>query len=252
MSIDFCLEVCCGSVDDALEAQKGGAKRVELNSSLFFGGLTPSLGAVIEAKKRLNIPVIVMVRPRGGGFCYTDVEFQTMLHDARLALEHGADGIVFGILNPDGTIDIERNTQLTQLAKAQNKEAVFHRAFDVTPKLFVALDQLIEMGIDRILTSGQEPSVPEGIPLLKEVIAKANSRIEILPGGGIRKSNAEFVIEQLGVKMIHVAAFKTVLDNSCQSRPLVRFGGALYPSENQYDITNSDVIDSISEICKCE
>ena len=97
MTKNIYLEVCCGSVDDSIEAQIGGAQRVELNSSMFFGGLTPSLGAIIEAKKRLNIPVIVMIRPRGGGFCYTDAEYESMLHDTRLALDYGADGIVFGI-----------------------------------------------------------------------------------------------------------------------------------------------------------
>jgi len=102
MSSEILIEVCCGSTDDAVEAERGGAARVELNSSLFFGGLTPSLGSVIEAKKRLSIPVIVMIRPRGGGFCYTQAEMAAMLHDARLAVEHGAEGLAFGILTPEG------------------------------------------------------------------------------------------------------------------------------------------------------
>ncbi|MBI9018135.1 MAG: copper homeostasis protein CutC [Phycisphaerae bacterium] len=244
------LEVCCGSVDDAIEASSGGADRVELNSSMFFGGLTPSMGSVIEAKKQLDIPVIVMIRPRGGGFCYTAVEYEIMLHDTKLALDNGADGIVFGILKPDGTIDVHRSMEIVKLAKAAGKDIVFHRAFDVTPNPFVALEQLIDMGIDRILTSGQEDSVPQGIPLLKQLIEKAGERIEILPGGGIKQHNAAFVIKQTGTKMIHIAAFKTMIDNSCQNRPAVTFGGCLYPPENQFDLINRDIIKAVSDICK--
>ncbi len=244
------LEVCCGSVDDAIEAQLGGAQRVELNSSMFFGGLTPSMGSVIEAKKRLEIPVIVMIRPRGGGFCYTDVEYEIMLHDTRLAMENGADGIVFGILKPDGTIDVERSQKIIDMVKAAGRDIVFHRAFDVTPDPMAALEQLIEMGIDRILTSGQGNSVPEGVGLLKKLIEAAGDRIEILPGGGIMRHNTQWVIEQTGTTMIHIAAFKTQMDNSCHNRPMVTFGGCLFPPENQYDLIDRDVIGAVSDICK--
>src|SRR5512146_2356020 len=109
------LEICCGSIDDVFQAERGGADRVELCSALFLGGLTPSLGTLQEAKARLKIPVIAMVRPRGGGFCYTDAEFATMERDTRLALEHGADGVVFGILNRDGTIDLHRTRRIREL-----------------------------------------------------------------------------------------------------------------------------------------
>src|SRR5512146_2653538 len=124
------LEVCCGSLDDAIEAERGGANRVELCSCLFLGGLTPSIGSVIEARRRLKIPIIAMVRPRGGGFCYTDAEFAAMQHDARALLAAGADGIVFGILNRDGTVDLERNRVLREIAGS--RQAVLHRAIDVT------------------------------------------------------------------------------------------------------------------------
>lgn len=250
MSDMIFLEVCCGSVDDAIQAQLGGAQRVELNSSMFFGGLTPSMGSVVEAKKRLKIPVIVMIRPRGGGFCYTDVEYEIMLHDTRLALDNGADGIVFGILKLDGTIDVERSQKIIDMVKAAGRDIVFHRAFDVTPEPFEALEQLIEMGIDRILTSGQENTVPEGVGLLKKLIEAAGDRIEILPGGGIMRHNAQWVIEQTGTPMIHIAAFKKQMDNSCQSRPMVTFGGCLLPPENQYDLIDREVIGAVSDICK--
>ena len=177
MSSGILIEVCCGSTDDAVEAERGGAGRVELNSSLFFGGLTPSLGSVIEAKKRLSIPVMVMIRPRAGGFCYTEAEMAVMEHDAKLAVEHGADGLVFGILNQDGTIDIDRCRKIVELTG--EKQAVFHRAFDVTPNPLAALDQLIELGFKRILTSGQQKTVPEGADLIKKLIDHLDFRSSI-------------------------------------------------------------------------
>jgi copper homeostasis protein len=189
------LEVCCGSLDDAIEAELGGADRVELCSCLFFGGLTPSIGSVIEAKRRLKIPVIVMIRPRGGGFCYTEPEFAAMQRDAEATLAKGADGIVFGILNSDGTVDFDRNRRLCELAGG--RESVFHRAIDVTPDPFSALDQLIELGFTRVLTSGQQPSVPEGLVLIQRLTERAAGRITVMPGGGIRPNAVQEVIARL-------------------------------------------------------
>ncbi|HEU5451694.1 MAG TPA: copper homeostasis protein CutC, partial [Terriglobales bacterium] len=119
------LEICCSSIDDAIEAERGGADRVELCSALFLGGLTPSLGTLLEAKSRLRIPIIFMVRPRSGGFCYTEAEFATMLRDAEAAVAHGADGVVFGILKPDGEIDRDRTHAMQQVIG--DRQAVFHR-----------------------------------------------------------------------------------------------------------------------------
>jgi len=246
MSSEILIEVCCGSTDDAVQAERGGASRVELNSSLFFGGLTPSLGSVIEAKKRLSIPVMVMIRPRAGGFCYTEAEMAVMERDAALAVEHGADGLAFGILNEDGTIDGDRCRRIIELAG--EKQAVFHRAFDVTPDPLEALDQLVELGFTRILTSGQQKTVPEGAELIKKLIDQAGDRIEILPGGGIRYHNVRQVIEQTGAKQIHVSAFEQRIDPSTQNRPQITFGGALHPPEDRYDIIDHNSIRSISEL----
>ncbi|MHC4353578.1 MAG: copper homeostasis protein CutC [Planctomycetota bacterium] len=243
---EILIEVCCGSTDDAIEAERGGAGRVELNSSLFFGGLTPSLGSVIEAKKRLKIPVMVMIRPRGGGFCYTKAEMAVMEHDARLAVEHGADGLVFGILNEDGTIDRDRCKQLVDLAG--EKEAVFHRAFDVTPDPLEALDRLVELGFTRILTSGQERTVPEGAELIRKLIDYAGGRIEIIPGSGIRPHNVREIVEQTAAKQVHLSAFEQRIDTSAQSRRHITFGGALRPPEDRYDIVNHKAIRSISDL----
>jgi copper homeostasis protein len=242
------IEVCCGSVDDAVEAEKGSADRIELNSSLFLGGLTPSIGSIIETKRRLKIPVMVMIRPRAGGFCYTQAEMAVMLNDAKLALEYDADGLVFGILTKDGYIDMDRCRQILELANG--REVVFHRAFDVTPEPLKALDQLIELGFTRVLTSGQQRSVPEGAELIKKLITRASNKIEILPGGGIRTHNVRSIIAQTGTNQVHLSAFGQQLDKSTHHRPHITFGGALHPPEDRYDLIDSTTIQSISDLLK--
>lgn len=234
------VEVCCGSVDDALEAEAGGADRVELNSALFFGGLTPSIGSIIEAKRRLKIPFLVMIRPRGGGFCYSEEEFKVMEYDTKLALEYGADGIVFGILKEDGSIDLKRCEALLNIIS--DKEAVFHRAFDVCPDPFKAIDQLIELGVKRILTSGQKKTTQEGIPLIKDLIKYADGRIEILPGGGIKTYNVDEIIAKTGCNQIHITSFITKYDHSASGNQAINFGSALYPPEDRYQLTSRDGI----------
>ena len=178
------LEVCCGSADDVIEAWKAGADRVELNSDLFHGGLTPTVGSLRVAKRETALPIMTMVRPREGGFCYTEAEFAVCLEDARVLLENGSDGLVFGFLSPDGRLDRERTARLAAIALEAGKEAVFHRAIDVVPDWRETLDQLIELGITRVLTSGQEPDVAYGTQTVREMIDYAAGRIQILPGAG--------------------------------------------------------------------
>ncbi|MGO9127825.1 MAG: copper homeostasis protein CutC [Terriglobales bacterium] len=240
------LEICCGSIDDAIQAEKGGADRVELCSALFLGGLTPSIGTTREAKSRLKIPVMVMVRPRGGGFCYTEAEMATMERDAEAAIESGADGVVFGVLEADGKIDVKRTKRMRQLiGKGQ---AVFHRAFDVTPDPFKALEQLVDLGITRVLTSGQKDTVPEGVELIAELIERAGRRIEILPGGGgLRPFNMREIVERTGCRQVHMTAWSKVKDSSTQARPEVTFGGALHPPEDQYDMTDAKMVREIGK-----
>src|SRR5581483_11271598 len=149
----------------------------------------------------------VMIRPRGAGFWYTEPEFAVMERDATLAVDHGADGIVFGILRPDGTIDVERCQRMRRIIGA--RQAVFHRAFDVTPDPFKALDQLVELGVTRVLTSGQEDSAPEGCALIKRLMDYAGDQIEILPGGGIKPHNLQQVVTATGCKQVHLTAFRT-------------------------------------------
>lgn len=244
MSNKILVEVCCGSFDDAVQAQAGGAHRIELNSSLFHGGLTPSIGTLVETKKKLNIPVMVMVRPREGGFCYTEGEFAVAQQDARMALENGADGIVFGFLHADGTVDMERCEKMLKIIG--DKDSVFHRAFDVVPDPFKALDQLIELGVTRIMTSGQESTVVEGTDLIRKLIQHAKGRIEILPGGGIRLTNIDRVIRETGCDQIHIASFATHYDGSTSANPRIFYGGALYPPEDRYNVTDRE---DISKVC---
>jgi copper homeostasis protein len=238
------LEICCGSLEDSLEAEAGGADRVELCSSLFFGGLTPSFGTIVEAKRRLTIPAIVMIRPRGGGFCYTEPEFAAMVADAEAAVAQNVAGLVFGVLTADGAIDRVRTKHLCDIAGAT--DAVFHRAFDVTPDPFRALDELVDLGLTRVLTSGQQDTVPEGLDLIKRLVDHAGDRIQVMPGGGIKAFNFDEVVNRTGCRQIHVAAFTTRRDDSTHNRPNVTFGGALQPSENRYDVTDRLVIQQLT------
>ena len=240
------IEVCCGSVDDAVEAERGGADRIELNSAVFLGGLTPSLRMIIEAKKRLNIPVMVMIRPRAGGFCYTQNEMEVMLCDTKLAVEHDADGLVFGILTPDGLIDTERCKQIIELA--HGRQTVFHRAFDVTPDPLKALDELVELGFSRVLTSGQERTAPEGIGLISKLIVHVGDRIEILPGSGLRPHNIRAFVEQTKAKQVHFSAFDRKFDSSMQHQTHISFNGTAPPPENSYDLIDQNIVRDICEL----
>ena len=239
------LEICCGSIDDAIQAQAGGAQRIELCSALFLGGLTPSIGTLQYARQQVTIPIMAMVRPRGGGFSYTEAEFGTMERDSEAMIANGADGLVFGILHEEGTIDLKRTRRLRELAG--KKQSVFHRAFDVTPDPFRALDELVDLGISRVLTSGQKNSVPEGADLIRRLIDHAKERIEILPGGGIKPYNIADVIARTGCKQVHLTAFKTVADTSTHQHPSVTFGGALHPPEDSYSMTDASLVRQIAE-----
>ncbi|MGD0009277.1 MAG: copper homeostasis protein CutC [Terriglobia bacterium] len=242
------VEICCGSLQDALEAEGGGADRVELCSALFLGGLTPSLGTIMEAKARLKIPIMVMIRSRAGGFCYTEPEMAVMERDTVLAAQQGAEGMVFGILNADGSIDEERCRRMRKLIGA--RQAVFHRAFDVTPDPFRSLDQLVALGFTRVLTSGQEDTVAEGAHLIKRLIEYAGDRIEILPGGGIKPLSLRQVVESTGCKQVHLTAFKTQSDTSVRGRPFVTFGGALCPPEDQYQVADRYLVERVVRTLK--
>ena len=233
------LEICCGSSDDVFAAKEGKADRVELNSALFLGGLTPSIGTFRKVKS-LGIPVMVMVRPRDGGFCYTQREFDCMLEDVKAFAEAGAEGLVFGVLNSDGTVDMERNRALIKAAGERQK--VFHRAFDVVPEWRTAMDQLVSLGFDRILTSGQAASALEGAETLREMLEYANGRIEILPGGGIRPYNVRDLLIKTGCTQVHASAGAVHKDPSCGANPRVHFGAMADMPEDEFKITSSEKV----------
>lgn len=238
------LEICCGSAEDALEAAAGGADRVELCSALFLGGLTPSLGSLLQAKQT-NIPVIAMDRPRHAGFWYSAAEFAVMERDAELLLEYGADGIVFGILNSDGTIDITRTRRFRE--RIGKRQAVFHRAFDVTPDPFRALEELIDLGITRVLTSGQKNDALDGTKLIRQLIERAAGRIEVLPGAGITLDNARAFVAAAGCTQIHMTAFGTRQDTSTMVNPEIRFGSATMADESTFNLTDRNLVRRVKE-----
>ena len=194
------LEVAVASLDDARIAQTAGADRLELNSALELGGLTPS-PAMIESVCALGLPTIVMVRPRPGGFVYSNAEFDTLLRDAEFALRHGAAGVAFGCLRSDQTVDPDRAARIVELAGPA--QTVFHRAFDVTPDPFAALETLIELGVTRVLTSGQAASALLGVSLIKRLIDCAAGRIEIVPAAGVRAENVDSLLAQTGATQVH-------------------------------------------------
>ena len=201
------LEACVDSVESAAAAEAGGASRIELCDNLNEGGTTPSAAAIAACRNQLRIPLHVMIRPRGGDFCYSDVEFETMKRDIAAARQLGADGIVIGMLQSDATIDIERTRALIALARPLS--VTFHRAFDVTRDPFAALESLIGLGVDRILTSGQAASVIEGLDLITALAARANGRIVIMACGGIDERSIARVVRETRVAEIHVGQRST-------------------------------------------
>lgn len=231
------LEICCSSAEDVYAAAKAGADRVELNSALFLGGLTPSLGSVRLAKKA-GIPIMAMIRPREGGFCYSDSELETMLEDIALLKNEGVGGFVFGVLTPDGEVDAEKNTIL--LKACGEKQKIFHRAIDVTPDWREALDTLIALGFDRVLTSGQAKNAIAGADTIREMVEYAAGRIQILPGGGIRPNNAPELIAKTGCRQLHSSCSGIKTDDSCAQNPEISFRGS--SPENRFSVCDKEKI----------
>lgn len=196
------IEICLESVESVIAAEKGGADRVELCSDLFEGGLTPTIGTVKTALKKSNIKINAMIRPRGGDFCYSDEEFEVMKEDIKAFKETGINGIVFGILTPEGDVDVKRSKEIIELARPL--AVTFHRAFDMTRDPYKSLEELIELGVDRVLTSGQEATVPEGADLLEELVQIAGDRIIVMPGCGITERNFPKLRDKIKAKEYHI------------------------------------------------
>ncbi|WP_174508021.1 copper homeostasis protein CutC [Klebsiella oxytoca] len=196
------LEVCCYSMECAQEAQRQGADRIELCAAPQEGGLTPSLGVLKTVRQTVTIPVHPIIRPRGGDFCYTDGEFAAMLDDVATVRELGFPGLVIGVLDPDGRVDIPRMKKI--MAAAGSLAVTFHRAFDMCVNPHEAWRALADLGVARILTSGQQSSAEKGLSLITELIAQGDTPT-IMAGAGVRAANLEKFL-QAGVKEVHSSA----------------------------------------------
>ena len=197
------LEIACGDLRDAMAAASGGADRLELCSALELDGLTPSLGTALEVYRAARVEFVAMVRPRAGDFVYSDAEVLVMLHDAQLLLDAGAAGIVVGCLTRDKEIDARACARFAALADGSS--IVFHRAFDRVKEPAAALEMLVDLGFTRILTSGGKKTALEGVKEIRELVQRADGRIEILPGGGIREDNVDVVVKQTGCSQVHLS-----------------------------------------------
>lgn len=211
------IEVCCGSVDDCVIAKRCGADRIELNHALEMGGMTPSCATLKRVKELMDIKVCCMVRPRGFGFDYSEEHYRVMLQEAKDLLSCGADGIVFGFLNADSSINIQRTREMVKTIKP--KEAIFHKAFDSAKDLEESIRILIDCGVDRVLTSGQGKYPDMDLSALKMLNEKYGDKIQILPGGGVREHNVQNILKTTGIKQIHMTSKHLVLDTSTMDDP---------------------------------
>lgn len=243
------LEICCFSLESCLTAQKAGAYRIELCGGMFEGGTSPSAGLIKLARQYLTIKLYVMIRPRGGDFCYSETEFEVMKEDIRIAKESGADGVVFGLLNPDGSIDVPRTKELIELAHPM--KVTFHRAFDVSAEPFEALETIIELGCERILTSGQKNNVTDGLDLLGILAEKAGNRIEIMAGGGVTANNAAELLEA-GVHALHMTGKGLVNSQMKYRKEDVSMASAALTNEFEMYEANFDNCKAVADIITAE
>jgi copper homeostasis protein len=239
----FCLEICVDSVESAIDAQNAGANRVELCSNLIEGGTTPGFGIISSARNSLSIGLHVIIRPRGGDFLYSDLEFDIMRREIELCGECGADGIVLGILEPDGAIDIERTARLIEFARPMS--ATFHRAFDMSVEPVKGLEDVIACGADRLLTSGQKDKASEGAELTSQLVSQAGNRIIIMPGSGINESNIAEIAGKTGAKEFHLTGRKIIESDMIYRRKNISMGGIPGVSEFSRKVADPDMIKRI-------
>ncbi len=233
-------EVCVDSVAGVRAAQAAGADRVELCGDLLEGGTTPSRGMIRQARTITGIGLHVIIRPRGGDFLFDDDEFAVMQADIDTAKAEGADGVVIGLLLVDGKIDATRTRML--IAQAQPLSVTFHRAFDMTPDPFEALETLVGLGVDRVLTSGQEATALEGLPLIADLVSRAADRIVVMPGGGITARNVDRIVATAKPREIHFAALEPAAGGMRFRRHHVFMGGELRPPEYDRLVTSFETI----------
>ncbi|RYU91548.1 copper homeostasis protein CutC [Mucilaginibacter terrigena] len=241
------LEVCSNSVTSAIAAQEGGASRVELCENLSEGGTTPSYGQMLLARKHLHIKLYVLIRPRRGDFLYTDLEFEVMQADIRNCIEAGCDGIVIGMLKADGNVDKERCTELVRLARQWGLGVTFHRAFDMSANLYQALEDIIEIGCERILTSGGRSTAMEGASVITHLIEKAAGRIAIMPGCGITETNVADLVHFTGATEVHSSARISVAGGMEYKNDHILLITSGIADEYSLDVTSADRVKAILE-----
>jgi copper homeostasis protein len=234
------VEICVDSAAGAVAAERGGADRVELCANLLEGGTTPSAGCIRVARRNIKIGLHVIIRPRGGDFLYTDEELAVMREDILVSKELGANAVVLGCLTPEGDVDIQHTAELIQLARPLT--VTFHRAFDMCRDPKQALERLIELGVQRVLTSGQEASCLEGLELLAALQKQAAGRIIIMPGGGITQRNARKIVDATGVSEVHLSARSSVESGMNHRNARVFMGGTLRPPEFSWKETDETAV----------
>jgi copper homeostasis protein len=228
------LEVCADSIDSALIAQSAGAYRIEYCNALSDGGITPSYAQIETARKLLHIKLYVLIRPRGGDFLYDDMEFEMMRAEIEFCGRIKCDGVVIGILNADGTVDTKRCKELIRIAHSYKMGVTFHRAFDRCSDFFQGLEDIVELGCERILTSGSRNSAVEGTHIIRSLVEQAGQRISIMPGAGIMPENAEALIQNTGVKELHGTFRSRYPSNMTYHNPF------LSHPEKEYGIMRTD------------
>lgn len=234
----YLFEICTNSVESCVAAQAGGANRVELCAGIPEGGTTPSYGEISVARELLSQTRLhVIIRPRGGDFLYSPVEIQTMLKDIEMAKQIGADGVVFGCLTAKGEIDLPVMKELMNASKGLS--VTFHRAFDVCCNPQKALEEIIELGCDRILTSGQQATASAGIPLLKELYQQAAGRIILLAGCGVNESNIARIAQETGIQEFHFSAREVVQSRMEYKNEAVSMGGTVHINEYERNVTTA-------------
>jgi copper homeostasis protein len=241
MSNAITLEICVDSVESAVAAENGGAHRIELCSNLLEGGVTPGSGLIATIRDRVSIALHVMVRPRGGDFNYTADEFETMQKDVAALRQLGADGLVLGLLHEDGRIDIERTRCLVELARPL--KVTFHRAFDMANDLRSALEDVIATGADRVLTSGGQRTVEDGISTVANLVQAAGDRLIILAGGGVTSANVRTIISRTGVREIHASVRVPVRSRMRHRNERVSMGGIKGMEYERFVVTQDRVSD---------
>jgi copper homeostasis protein len=230
------VEVCAFSLESCMAAELGGATRIELCASLYEGGTTPSAGLIQLAKQRTSVEIHAMIRPRGGDFCYSEDEILVMQEDIRMAKSLGCEGVVLGILQRDGKVNIAQTKAMVALAKPM--QVTFHRAIDMTPDYLEALENIIETGCIRILTSGQKNTAMEGIEVLKNLVKQANGRIEIMAGSGVNADNA-LTLAHTGVNALHLTGKSSRDSEMVYRKEGIAMGGLSEVPE--YEIVYSDI-----------